>query len=178
MVLVKFWLVASGIYLWVFFAGSSDYCRSPEYQMAQIISVTDSWEYATSLYYEWDVIRGHQRYRWTIWVGPHVNSHRRPCSESVPSIGLLPCALCNPHDRGPEPSLFSSHVPSQLPGECSASHLLFLPALTCDHPTGKLIVSVSWVSIDLLPMIFDESAFRLIHIIRFLPSWPLAQVHY
>ena len=29
---------------------------------------TGSWEFVTSLHYEWDVIRGRQTYRWTIWV--------------------------------------------------------------------------------------------------------------
>ena len=27
-----------------------------------------SWEYLTTLEYEWDVIRGRRPYRWTIWV--------------------------------------------------------------------------------------------------------------
>jgi hypothetical protein len=27
-----------------------------------------SWEFITTLDYEWDVIRGHRPYRWTIWV--------------------------------------------------------------------------------------------------------------
>jgi hypothetical protein len=36
--------------------------------MTQIISPTYSWEYVASLSYEWNVIRGYQRYRWTIWV--------------------------------------------------------------------------------------------------------------
>ena len=27
-----------------------------------------SWEYVTTLDFEWSVIRRHQRYRWTIWV--------------------------------------------------------------------------------------------------------------
>jgi hypothetical protein len=29
---------------------------------------TGSWDFVTGLYYEWDVIRGRQTYRWTIWV--------------------------------------------------------------------------------------------------------------
>jgi hypothetical protein len=29
---------------------------------------TGSWEFITSLHYEWDVIRGRQAYRWTLWV--------------------------------------------------------------------------------------------------------------
>ena len=28
----------------------------------------DSWEFFTTLDYEWDVIRGRRPYRWTIWV--------------------------------------------------------------------------------------------------------------
>jgi hypothetical protein len=27
-----------------------------------------SWEFVTTLNFEWNVIRRHQRYRWTIWV--------------------------------------------------------------------------------------------------------------
>ena len=27
-----------------------------------------SWEFLTTLEYEWDVIRGRRPYRWTIWV--------------------------------------------------------------------------------------------------------------
>ena len=27
-----------------------------------------SWEFVTTLDFEWNVIRRHQRYRWTIWV--------------------------------------------------------------------------------------------------------------
>ena len=30
--------------------------------------LTCSWEFVTTLNYEWNVFRGHQRYRWTIWV--------------------------------------------------------------------------------------------------------------
>ena len=28
-----------------------------------------SWEFVTTLDYEWDVLRGHRPFRWTIWVG-------------------------------------------------------------------------------------------------------------
>lgn len=31
-------------------------------------SPTLSWEFVTTLDYEWDVIRGRRPYRWTIWV--------------------------------------------------------------------------------------------------------------
>jgi hypothetical protein len=34
----------------------------------QIISPTVSWEFVTSLHYEWSVIRGRQPYRWAVWV--------------------------------------------------------------------------------------------------------------
>ena len=29
---------------------------------------TSSWEYVTTLDFEWDMIRGRRPYRWTIWV--------------------------------------------------------------------------------------------------------------
>ena len=31
-------------------------------------TLTRSWEYLTTLEYEWGVIRGRRPYRWTIWV--------------------------------------------------------------------------------------------------------------
>ena len=31
-------------------------------------SLISSWEFVTTLDYEWSVIRGHRPYRWTIWV--------------------------------------------------------------------------------------------------------------
>jgi len=34
----------------------------------QVISPTDSWEFVTSLNYEWSVIRGRQPYRRAVWV--------------------------------------------------------------------------------------------------------------
>ncbi|KAF8499708.1 hypothetical protein F5888DRAFT_104529 [Russula emetica] len=40
-VLLKMWLIIAGIYIW---------------------------EFVTGLHYEWDIIRGRQTYRWTIWV--------------------------------------------------------------------------------------------------------------
>lgn len=39
--ILKFWFIVSGIYMW---------------------------EFVTNLGYEWSVIRGHQRYRWSIWI--------------------------------------------------------------------------------------------------------------
>ncbi|KAN0107326.1 hypothetical protein V8E52_010262 [Russula decolorans] len=41
MVLLNMWLIIAGIYIW---------------------------EFVTGLHYEWDVIRGRQAYRWTIWI--------------------------------------------------------------------------------------------------------------
>ena len=37
-------------------------------------SFTSSWEYITTLKYEFDVIRGHLTYRWTIWVRNNTQS--------------------------------------------------------------------------------------------------------
>ena len=36
------------------------------------------WEFVTTLYYEWRVIRGRRPYRWTIWVCSYMSS---PASE-------------------------------------------------------------------------------------------------
>ncbi|KAN0111499.1 hypothetical protein V8E52_008522 [Russula decolorans] len=41
LMVLKFWLIVSGIYIW---------------------------EFVTTLDFEWSVIRGHQRYRWSIWI--------------------------------------------------------------------------------------------------------------
>jgi hypothetical protein len=32
------------------------------------LNPTGSWEFITTFEYEWNVIRGHHPYRWTIWV--------------------------------------------------------------------------------------------------------------
>ena len=33
-----------------------------------------SWEFFTTLDYEWSIIRGHRPYRWTIWVRNHTST--------------------------------------------------------------------------------------------------------
>ena len=40
--------------------------------MTQPSIPTPSWEYFTSIEYEWSVIRGHRPYRWTIWVRRYI----------------------------------------------------------------------------------------------------------
>jgi hypothetical protein len=61
-VLVKVWHVMSGIYLSVFtfFFSFSRIARSKTFR--------SSWEFFTTLDYEWRVIRGHLPHRYTIWV--------------------------------------------------------------------------------------------------------------
>ena len=44
---------------------------SPPQCVALLNSSSPSWEFLTTLDYEWSVIRGHRPYRWTIWVGQH-----------------------------------------------------------------------------------------------------------
>jgi hypothetical protein len=39
-----------------------------DYSTAAFRKSASSWEFFTTLDYEWDVIRGHRPYRWTIWV--------------------------------------------------------------------------------------------------------------
>ncbi len=38
------------------------------YLTNQLRRSVPSWEFFTTLDYEWDVIQGHRPYRWTIWV--------------------------------------------------------------------------------------------------------------
>ena len=59
-----FWLIAIGIYMWVCFAASI---------LLSLISAP-SWEYITTLEYEFNVIRGRMTYRWTIWVCNNMQS--------------------------------------------------------------------------------------------------------
>jgi hypothetical protein len=35
----------------------------------RIIRLISSWEFVTTLDYEWSVFRRHRPFRWTIWVG-------------------------------------------------------------------------------------------------------------
>jgi hypothetical protein len=56
---VKLWLATSGLYLWVFIVFL---------HVAQSQPSVSSWEFFTTLDYEWGVIRGRLPYRWTIWV--------------------------------------------------------------------------------------------------------------
>jgi hypothetical protein len=58
---------------WYLYVGSAscDYCRVA----LRVRDIAYSsyfppgrWEFVTGLHYEWDVIRGRQTHRWTIWV--------------------------------------------------------------------------------------------------------------
>jgi hypothetical protein len=42
--------------------------KTPECDPNQPPLPIGSWEFVTSLGFEWSVIRGHRPYRWTIWV--------------------------------------------------------------------------------------------------------------
>ena len=71
-----------------------------------IPNLTTSWEYLTTLEYEWSVIRGHRQYRWTIWVcinmrfafaliaTPETNLLDRHSTDLLPCTGGRPF-LCN-----------------------------------------------------------------------------------
>ena len=56
--MVVLWHTVYGVYLW-----ASTFSRIYTTQLS-----TCSWEFFTTLDYEWMVFRGHIRYRWTIWV--------------------------------------------------------------------------------------------------------------
>src|SRR5258708_32743469 len=61
----------SGILWMASSCGPSSHWHSvaPISHIAQFL--TPSWEFVTTLDYEWNVIRGHRPYRWTIWVCSH-----------------------------------------------------------------------------------------------------------
>ena len=65
-----------------------------------------SWEYFTTLEYEWSVIRGRRPYRWTIWVGRYTHFLVSSVTSGPQtdlfvrcSIDLLPCAGVRSLDR-------------------------------------------------------------------------------
>jgi hypothetical protein len=65
-VLIKLYHVVGGLYMCVypvaFQTGSLITC------CAHRPTLHPSWEFITTLDYEWSVIQGRRRYRWTIWV--------------------------------------------------------------------------------------------------------------
>jgi hypothetical protein len=66
-----------------------------------------SWEFFTTLDFEWSVIRGNRPYRWTIWVRADGVSLKFPqtlTTDLSPSLDLLPDAhsyfdFSDPRDR-------------------------------------------------------------------------------
>ena len=64
---MDFWLTVYGIYMCV---GLLVTTFANEVSRTQVIFIFQprSWEYFTTLDYEWSVLRGRQPYRWTIWV--------------------------------------------------------------------------------------------------------------
>src|SRR5579863_6078357 len=61
--LVKFWHMLFGLYMWVCPVTQVFTCC-----VDQTPIFTCSWEFVTTLDYEWGVFRGHRQYLWTIWV--------------------------------------------------------------------------------------------------------------
>jgi hypothetical protein len=54
-----------------------------------------SWEFLTTLDFEWSVIRGNRPYRWTIWVrvdGVSLKFPQTPSTDLSPSLALFPDA--------------------------------------------------------------------------------------
>ena len=48
-----------------------------------------SWEFVTTLEYDWDVIRGRLQYRWTFWVRNNILVALVSCSRAHLSPGLI-----------------------------------------------------------------------------------------
>jgi hypothetical protein len=54
-----------------------------------------SWEFFTTLDFEWSIIRGNRPYRWTIWVradGVSLKFPQTPRADLSPSLDLFPDA--------------------------------------------------------------------------------------
>ena len=62
----KIWNAVAGLYLYVCPARRSTHIT---YTNNNNLVLIFSWEFVTTLDYEWSVIRGHRPFRWTIWVG-------------------------------------------------------------------------------------------------------------
>jgi hypothetical protein len=96
---VKLWHLMDGVYIWQFF---------------------------TTLDYEWDVIRGHRPYRWTIWVCRFFSEFRHSPTRTrnrESAIGLLPCA--RDHTFGHN----SQHYQFEYYGRNKLSGVLCVPRL-------------------------------------------------
>lgn len=74
--MVMLWHAVYGLYLWV---SNLFPCNAAQLS-------TCSWEFFTTLDYEWMVFRGHIRYRWTIWVRVISNT---PCFPLTYRTGLF-----------------------------------------------------------------------------------------
>ena len=57
--------------------------------MAHNTIPTHSWEFVTTLEYEWDIIRGRIPYQWTIWVRNNLLFALISCSQAGLSPGLI-----------------------------------------------------------------------------------------
>ena len=57
--------------------------------MAHNTIPTHSWEFVTTLEYEWDIIRGRIPYQWTIWVRNNLLFALISCSQADLSPGLI-----------------------------------------------------------------------------------------
>ena len=72
--LLKLSVTVDGLYMWVHILQ----LRVTLFPLTSGRPLHIRWEFVTTLYYEWHVIRGHRPYRWTIWVCSYMSS---PASE-------------------------------------------------------------------------------------------------
>ena len=84
---VKLWHTMDGLFMWV--------CSVLEVSRHHVaFPCIRSWEFVTTLDYEWSVIRGHRPYRWTIWVSivffGLIKPTAEPPSDVFPTIDSLP----------------------------------------------------------------------------------------
>jgi len=109
-------------------------------------TVAPSWEYFITLEYEWGTIRGHHRYRWTIWVRINIHFTLVQTATSGTDLpircltDLLPCTSGRPRFRSIHSFPFEQYRPNQLSGGYHVRTLATLRwALTaqCPQPQGR-----------------------------------------
>jgi len=121
-------------------------------------SSRSSWEYFTTLDYEWRVIRRHLPYRWTIWVRndrrftPVQSAAPRRCADAH-SVDLLPLAF----HRSSEHYSFLCHLGRHDRDKLSSGHFdLYLPL-------PRALTSHNFEALD--------AFFNRGHILYSFPSW-------
>ena len=136
--------------------------------------MTTSWEFFTTLDYEWNVVRGRRPYRWTIWVCIDefffripLPSIRESATDRI-NVDLLFYTCVHTHNRDPHLYRPWRCKTDQLSGGYSVLHHLATTILTCcNFELWIIFTSVSepsderpWYLITPFTRLFALSLFR------------------